>query len=93
MIGFLRLMGMGFAAMTIAYVVIGLYSRSVERERLEKEWDGDPVNEGAAPEDRHTYIEEGMKDYSQSLRQKLIWLVYVIPMGLLIAVLYYNTFM
>lgn len=92
MIAFLRLMLMGFVVLTIAYFVIGIYSRSVERERLEKEWDGDPANEGAAPEARDTYIETGMQEYSHSLRRKLIWLVYVIPMGLLLAVLYYNTF-
>jgi len=91
MIGFLRLMVMGFAAMTVAYFIIGIYSRSVERERLEKEWDGDPENEGAAPDARDAYIEAGMRDYAHSLRRKLIWLVYIIPMGLLIAVLYYNT--
>lgn len=92
MIGFLRLMLMGFVVLTVAYFVIGIYSRSVERERLEKEWDGDPANEGGASEDRDAYIESGMRDYAHSLRQKLIWLVYIIPMGLLLAVLYYNTF-
>lgn len=91
MIAFLRLMVMGFAVLTVAYFIIGIYSRSVERERLEKEWDGDPANEGAAPDARDAYIEAGMRDYAHSLRRKLIWLVYIIPMGLLIAVLYYNT--
>lgn len=91
MIGFLRLMLMGLVVLTVAYFIIGIYSRSVERERLEKEWDGDPANEGTAPVDRDAYVESGMRDYAHSLRRRLIWLVYIVPMGLLLAVLYFNT--
>ncbi len=77
MIAFVRLAVFGFIAMTIMYVLLSIYSRSVERERLEKEWDGE--HGGGETPARDAYIEAGMKDYQKSLRKKLIWLVYVIP--------------
>ena len=77
MIAFVRLAVFGFIAMTVMYVLLSIYSRSVERERLEKEWDGE--NDGGESAARDAYIEAGMKEYEKSLRRKLIWLVYVIP--------------
>lgn len=77
MIAFVRLAVFGFIAMTVMYVLLSIYSRSVERERLEKEWDGE--HDGGESPARDAYIEAGMKEYEKSLRRKLIWLVYVIP--------------
>ncbi len=74
MIGFLQLFVIGFVALTGLYVMISLYSRSVRREALEDEWDGDRPTE-----DRDAFIAEGMARYERSLRRKLIWLVYVVP--------------
>lgn len=88
MIAFVRLAVFGFIAMTIMYVLLSIYSRSVERERLEKEWDGE---QGEGESDaRDAYIEAGMKTYEKSLRAKLIWLVYVLP-TLAVLVLIYLT--
>lgn len=90
MIAFVRLAVFGFIAMTVMYFALSIYSRSVERERLEKEWDaknGEGVEDNPA---RDAYIEAGMRDYEGSLRRKLIWLVYVIP-TILVAVLIYLT--
>ena len=36
-----------YVALTVIYFVTGIYSRSVRREKLEKEWDTDPAREGA----------------------------------------------
>lgn len=78
MIAFVRLAVFGFIAMAIMYVLLSVYSRSVERERLEKEWDG-AHGSGGEPGPRDAYIEAGMKDYEKSLRRNLIWLVFVVP--------------
>jgi hypothetical protein len=88
MIAFVRLAVFGFIAMTIMYVLLSIYSRSVERERLEKEWDAEQG--GDESEARDAYIEAGMKAYEKSLRAKLIWLVYVVP-TLAVLVLIYLT--
>lgn len=74
MIGILRLMFFGFVVLTLAYGLLSIYARSVERERLEKTFDKGDV-EGT----RDAYIEAGMLAYKHSLRQRLIWLVYIIP--------------
>lgn len=87
MIAMLRLLVFGFLGLSIVYLAVSIYSRSVRREKLETAWDADPP-EGADEAARRAYIEEGMRTYERSLRRKLIWLVYVIPICLVILVLY-----
>ncbi|MCF1707795.1 hypothetical protein L0V05_03085 [Tabrizicola sp. J26] len=83
MIGLLRLVVFGFVGLSIVYLLVSVYSRSVERERLEKEWDA-----GGVDQDRDAYIHEGLKRYQHGLRRKLIALVYVIP-AVVIAIIVY----
>jgi len=75
---FVRLVIFGFLILGVVYVCVSIYSRSVRREKLEKEWDGEPP-ENATPEARATFIKDGMADYESGLRKKLILLIFVIP--------------
>ena len=75
---FVRLVVFGFLILSVLYLCITLYSRSVRREKLENEWDENPP-EGATPEKRVSFIKDGMTKYENGLRKKLIVLVYVIP--------------
>ena len=50
--GWLRLAFMMYVVLTIIYFFTSLYSRSVRREKLEKEWDTDPAREGSLPDER-----------------------------------------
>ncbi|MES2665227.1 MAG: hypothetical protein V4712_03955 [Pseudomonadota bacterium] len=77
-LGFFRLMLFGAIAMTVVYVLVSVYSRSVRRESLEKKFDAGEA-EGDAAGDRDAYIAQGMQAYERGLRRKLIWLVYIIP--------------
>jgi hypothetical protein len=86
-IGALRLAFFGFVAMTIAYLLIWIYSRSVRREALEKEWDA-----GGIDADRETYIADGMRAYEHTLRRRLIGLVYVVPTVIVLAIIYILNF-
>lgn len=79
MIGFFRMAILGFIGLTLVYVVVGIYSRSVRREHLEKQWETDPAREGRTTAERNAYITAGMDAYNHSLRRKLIVLVYLIP--------------
>ena len=88
MIGMIRAGLLAFVILTVVYLMVSIYSRSVRREKLEKAWDSDPAREGAALEERSAYIEAGMAAYRGSLRRKLIWLVYVIPMVAIMATVY-----
>ena len=75
---FFRLVFFGFLALGVLYICISLYSRSVRREKLEKEWDVNPP-EGATPQMRSSFIEDGMAVYEGGLRKKLILLVFIVP--------------
>ena len=75
MIGFLRLMFFGLVGLSVIYLSLSVYSRSVRREKLEKAYDAEPVD-GMT---RREYVERGMLEYKNSLRPKLLLLVYVIP--------------
>lgn len=81
MIGFIRLAVFGFIALSVLYLLVSWYARSVRRESLEKAWDTDPAREGLPEADRAAFIEAGMAEYQSSLRRKLILLVYVIPIA------------
>lgn len=75
---FIRFVVVGFVLLSIIYVLISVYSRSVRREWLEETWAGlDP--EAQAETGREAYVEAGLAEYESGFRRKLILLVYVIP--------------
>ncbi len=77
-----------FAVLTVLYLIISVWSRSVRRENLEEEWD-EEIRQG----DRDAFIEEGLKEYDRSFRKKLILGVYIVPMVLMLALVYVINFM
>lgn len=84
---FLRLFVFGFLALSVFYILMFIWLRSLRRERLEKEWDGGD----ALPldgEGRDAYIERGMAGFGRSLAVRLLWLIYVIPLVALSVVIY-----
>ncbi len=87
--GLIRLIVLGFIGLSVVYFAISIFSRSIRREKLEKEWDANPPEGGDAAA-RDVYIEEGMIEYEGGFRKKLIVLVYVIP-PIFVAVILYLT--
>lgn len=85
--GMIRLGAFGFLFLAVVYFLVSIYSRSVRREKLENKWDSE-VKTG----DRDAYISEGMKDYEGSLRKKLIWLIFMVPVIVVVALVYFNNF-
>ncbi|MGP3697882.1 hypothetical protein [Rhodobacter sp. NSM] len=73
-LGFLRVALIGAVVLTVFYALLSIYSRSLRREALEKEYDAG-YGDGA----REAYIEAGMRKYEKGLRKKLILLVYIVP--------------
>ena len=88
MIGLLRAAVLAFVMLSVVYVIVSIYSRSVRREKLEKDWDSDPDKLGAESSERDAYIKAGLNAYRHSLRRKLIVLVYIIPMAVVLATAY-----
>lgn len=84
--GFIRLVVFGFIFLSIIYLCLAWYSRSVRREKLENEWDEEKP-EGLSRED---FVNKGMAAYSNGLRPKLLTLVYVVP-TVVISVIVYMT--
>ncbi|APZ52484.1 hypothetical protein [Salipiger abyssi] len=87
MLALLRLLGIGFVLLTVVYVALSLWSRSVRRRKLEQEWD-----EAQGPGTRDRFVEEGLKDYDHSLRRKLILGVYILPLCLMALIIYLTNF-
>ncbi len=83
-LGWLRLLVLSAALLTVVYVLTSIYSRSVRRERLEKRFDA-----GGVPGDRAAYIERGMRDYEKGLRRRLLWLIYIIPLTAMTAIVWF----
>ena len=63
-------------------------SRSVRREKLEKEWDNDPARADLTREERQAFIEDGMRHYDRGLKKRLLWLIYILPTLGFLAVIY-----
>ncbi|WP_397543248.1 hypothetical protein [Roseovarius salis] len=87
MVALARLVVVGFVVLTVIYLSLSLYSRSVRRDKLKRWWE-----EEGRPGDLDTYIDEGMRDYEHSLRRKLIWGVYVVPVSAVALIIYFINF-
>ena len=73
--GFIRLVVFGFLILSVIFLCLSFYSRSVRKERLEKEWVKDKP-EGISQDD---YVAQGLVEYHSSFRPKLLWLVFIVP--------------
>ncbi|MCC6305668.1 MAG: hypothetical protein IT545_10795 [Rhodobacteraceae bacterium] len=82
MIALVRLAALLFVVLTLIYVSVSLYDRSLRRERLEKRWDSRHTpgpHPPDRPQDRAEFIARGLRRYDRSVRRRLLLLVYVIP--------------
>ena len=78
-----RVLMVALVVLTIVRLIVAVYARSVERERLEKEWDA-----GGITGTREAFVHAGIEAYRKSLRRKLLWLVYILPMALVVTIAY-----
>ena len=82
-----RLIVFGFLFLSVIYLALSWYSRSLRRERLENDWAENHPDDSESPT-RDAYIQDGMRRYESGLRKKLIWLVYIVPTVLVVAILF-----
>jgi hypothetical protein len=82
-----RLIVVGFVVLTVIYLSLSFYSRSVRRAKLRRKWDED-IRRG----DREEYVRRGLKIYDRSLRRKLLWGVYILPVVTIAVVIYLVNF-
>ena len=88
MIAMFRLLVLGYLAITVIYLLLSLYSRSLRREKLEKEW----AAKGSIGE-RADFVRDGLAAYDSSLRRKALALVFVVPLVVVGVMLYVTNFM
>ncbi|MCF7699148.1 hypothetical protein [Loktanella sp. M215] len=81
---FLKLIVFGGIGLTIIYLSLSVYSASLRRERLEKDYDADPV----PGQTRDAFVATGMAAYRASLRPRLLLLVYVVPVAVGAVIVY-----
>jgi hypothetical protein len=91
MIAFLRLAVFGAIGLSVVYLALWIYARSVRREELEKDWAADHPD-GGDPDARGAYIEAGVRDYERGLRRRLILFVLLLPAAVVAAVLYLTNY-
>ncbi|MDG1167641.1 MAG: hypothetical protein P8N14_00470 [Sulfitobacter sp.] len=87
MIGFIRLVIMLFVALTVVYVSLSFYSRAVRKSKLRQKW-----HDGKQLVDRDTFVQRGLERYDRSIRRKLIWGVYVVPLVVIGVIIYLTNF-
>ncbi|MBJ6372342.1 hypothetical protein [Sedimentitalea arenosa] len=88
MVAFFRLMFILMIVLTIVYVTLSLYSRSVRRNKLEAHW----KTKGLTG-DREAFVQRGLQKYDKSFRRKLILGVYVVPLMAIAVLVYVTNFM
>lgn len=88
-LGSIKLAFLLYVALTVIYFLASIYSRSVRRELLEKQWDTDPMRQGTPADERSAFIKSGMESYDRGLKRRLLWLIYVIPTLGFAAVIYF----
>ncbi len=87
MTALLRLVVFGFIALSVIYLWVSLTARMRQRRTLQAEWD-----EKGLTGDRDAYVAAGMRVYEQSLRHRLIVLIYVIPVVVVAAIIYITNY-
>jgi hypothetical protein len=82
-----RFIVVGFLVLTVIYLSLSFYSRAVRRAKLRQKWDED-IRRG----DRDEYVRRGLKIYDRSLRRRLLWGVYIVPVVTIAVVIYLVNF-
>ena len=85
--GFLRIGFFAFVILTLFYWALSWYFRSLARGASERDWD-EEGREG----DRDAWIAEGLAAYDNSLRKKLVWGVYVVPIVVICGLVYLTNY-
>ena len=97
----IRLVIIGGIVLTVIYFCVSFYSRAVRAGKLWEAWeagdrDGDwdvgPEDASGPHQNWEAYREAGMAQYDRSLKKKLIWGVYVVPVALVSLVIYITNY-
>lgn len=85
---FIRLGAVVIAIEAALYVVLSIYLRSLQRERLEEAWDADNPGRGGDSPARRAFVERRMARFHKTLRARLVALVLVLPLVAIMVIVY-----
>ena len=89
----IKLLFIGLIVLSVIYVALSLYSRSVRREKLEIWFEEErATNPDLSPADKDAYVKKGLEEYDGSIRRKLILGVYIVPLVLMGTIVYLTNF-
>lgn len=74
--------------LTVIFVGLSFYSRRVRRGKLIAHWDKKNLSGN-----REAFVQLGLRKYDGSIRRRLIWGVYLVPLALIALVVYVTNFM
>jgi|688.fasta_scaffold1347644_2 hypothetical protein len=86
--GLIRLVVVGFVVLTVIFVILSVALRRAERRRLAQEWEVEGL-EG----EREAHVREGLALYERSLRRRLIFGVYLVPLAVIGTIVYVVNYM
>lgn len=87
MAALMRLLIFGLIGLTLLYLGLSWHFRAQRRKRMAQDWE-----EAGRPGNREAYIAEGMAQYERSLRRKLLWLVYILPVSAMLLLIWLTNF-
>lgn len=86
---FVRLAALVIALEAFLYVILSVYLRSLERERLEKAWDEVNPGRGGDSPARREFVERRMAVFHKTLRAQLVTLAVLLPMVAISVIVYF----
>jgi len=87
MVALARLLIFGGIALGLLYIGLSWYFRASHRAKMERDWEA-----AGRPGNRAAYVEAGMAQYERSLRRKLLWLVFILPVSAVILIIWFTNF-
>lgn len=85
----LRLLFIVLVVELIFYLMLTVYIRSLQREKLEGIWDQRHPDRAGASEQRREFVRKSMYGYEKTLKSRLLALVFVLPNIAIAAIIYY----
>jgi Trk-type K+ transport system membrane component len=87
MAALMRLLIFGGIALAVLYLGLSWYFRAAHRKRMARDWEA-----AGRPGNREAYVAEGMAQYARSLRRRLLWLVFILPVAAVILLIWLTNF-
>ncbi len=85
-VAFIRLWLVLLVVQMVFYVLLRLYVRSLQLERLENRWDARHPDQAGNTAARGAFVAKAMTGFNRSLRARLTLLVFVLPTAAILAI-------